>query len=118
MAFHLDFGKKGEDIAAAFLEGKGYRILHRNWKAGGREVDLIARDGEFLVFAEVKTRQANTAIYPESAVDEIKQRHITGAAEYFMEQYTDLFFDIRFDIIAITFHTDTDYKLLHFDDAF
>ena len=118
MAFHLDFGKKGEEIAAAFLEGKGYCILHRNWKAGAREVDLIARDGEYLVFAEVKTRQANTPIYPETAVDAAKQRHITSVAERFMEQYAESLFDIRFDIIAITFQNETDYELLHFDDAF
>ncbi len=118
MAFHLDFGKKGEEIAAAFLEQAGYAVLHRNWKAGRREIDIIARQGNLLVFVEVKTRATADFGWPEAAVHTQKRRHLTAAAELFLEDYREPYFDIRFDIIALTFRDDTQYELVHFDDAF
>ena len=59
MKDHIELGKTGEDIAVAHLEGKGYRILDRNWRWGKEEIDIIAIDGNFLVIVEVKTRNSN-----------------------------------------------------------
>lgn len=118
MAFHLDFGKKGEEIAARYLEGLPYQILERNWKLRHKEVDIIALYDELLVFVEVKTRNSSEVFWPETAVDWKKRRFLEAAAEVFMEQYPKAFRDIRFDIIAITFSGDTEYELMHFEDAF
>ena len=55
MAEHNEFGKKGEDIAAEFLQKKGYKILERNWVSGKNEIDIIAREGKYIVVIEVRT---------------------------------------------------------------
>ncbi|PUZ20135.1 putative endonuclease [Chitinophaga costaii] len=118
MAFHLDFGKKGEEIAAAFLERAGYTLLHHNWKAQRWEIDLIARHHNLLVFVEVKTRTASQFAWPESAVHHKKRQHLEAAAELFLDTFPEPYADIRFDIIAITFTDAAQYELLHFEDAF
>ena len=118
MAFHLDFGKKGEDLAAVYLEGQLYRILHRNWTMGKKEIDIIALHDGLLVFVEVKTRHSSDLYWPETAVNKKKQRFLETAAQVFMEQYSHDFRDVRFDVIAITFSGETEYELVHFDDAF
>ena len=56
MKDHIELGKAGEAIAVAHLESKGYRILERNWRLGHEEIDIIARDGNFIVVVEVKTQ--------------------------------------------------------------
>ena len=61
-------GSKGEDLAAEFLKDKGYRIIGRNYKTPIGELDIIAKDGETLVFVEVKTRSSNAFGYPFEAV--------------------------------------------------
>ena len=59
MARQQIIGKKGEDIAVEFLTAQGYLILERNWRIGKAEIDIIAKDGNILVFAEVKSRAAD-----------------------------------------------------------
>ena len=57
MAAHNDTGKWGEDLAAKYLEEKGYTIVERDWKSGRRDIDIIALDDDVVVFVEVKTRR-------------------------------------------------------------
>ena len=66
MATHLSTGKQGEQLACQWLEAKGFSILHRNWRHGRDEIDIVARDGEFLVVVEVKTRSTGRWGDPEA----------------------------------------------------
>ncbi len=68
-------GRKGEDLAAEYLSSKGYRILERNWRWSRAEADIIAMDGEVLVFVEVKTRTSDYFGSP----DGYEIRHIPDA---------------------------------------
>ena len=69
-------GSKGEVLAAEFLKDKGYRIIERNYKTPVGELDIIAKDGETLVFIEVKTRSNNAFGYPFEAVDSRKKHKL------------------------------------------
>ncbi len=94
------FGRQGEDLAAGFLAGEGYDILERNWHFKHNEVDIIARKGNILVIAEVKTRSGNTWGEPYTAVDWRKQRYLIFAAERYIFM-NNLDVEVRFDIISI-----------------
>lgn len=110
------FGELGEDIAAGYLEGKGYQIIVRNYRYGKTELDIIAKCGNQLVFIEVKTRTSDQMIYPEQAVGRVKQRNIRLAAENFIEE-NQITIPARFDIIAVV-KNDTKFDIEHFEDAF
>ena len=60
MAEHNDLGKWGEQVAVDYLQRKGYEILERDWKSGHRDLDIIALDGDTIVFVEVKTRRSGS----------------------------------------------------------
>lgn len=97
----LPLGRVGERAAEKYLWRKGYRIVTRNYRAAGAEIDIVAMDGETLVFVEVKTRQSFAAGAPEEAVDERKQTRMRRAAEAFVRRYRADDYDMRFDIVAI-----------------
>ena len=116
MAEHNDFGKLGEEIAANYLIGKGYEILERNWRNIHKEIDIIAKDGNFLVIVEVKTRQTDEYGNPDIAVTKKKQRMLISAANAYLFQ-NKLDIDTRFDIISIIFK-DGEPVIEHIEDAF
>ena len=94
-------GAWGEEIASQYLEAKGYKILTRNWRTQEGEVDLVAQDGETVVFVEVKTRTSKDFGWPEDSVTTAKQRRLQRSAmAYLLDQ--DLM-DVlwRIDVIAI-----------------
>ena len=97
----LPLGRRGERAAEKYLRRNGYRIVARNFRAAGAEIDLVAMDGETLVFVEVKTRRSRDAGAPEEAVDERKQKQIRRAAELFATRYRAAEVTMRFDIIAV-----------------
>ena len=116
MAKHNDFGKLGEEIAVNYLMEKGYEILERNWRNIHKEIDIIARDGKFLVIVEVKTRQTDEYGNPDIAVTRKKQRMLIAAANaYIMRNRLDI--ETRFDIISIIF-SDGEPVIDHVEDAF
>ena len=116
MAEHNDFGKLGEEIAANYLEGKGYEIVERNWRNTHKEIDIIAKDGETLVMVEVKTRQTDEYGNPDIAVTKKKQRLLIAAANaYLFKDKLDV--ETRFDIISIIFK-DGEPVIEHIEDAF
>ena len=94
-------GTKYEDAAAAYLEGKNYRILQRNFRCRTGEVDLIARDGAFLVFVEVKTRTGIEKGFPAEAVNAEKRRRLRSAAQAY-QMNVGWSGPVRFDIIEIS----------------
>lgn len=120
MAAHLELGRQGEDLAAAFLEAKGYYILDRNYCFEKAEIDLVALRLEpaELVFAEVKTRSSSLWGHPEVAVSPAKQRLMFRAADSYLYEKHMFTVPVRFDIIAVSL-ADVDHPLIHhIEDAF
>ncbi|MGH7948929.1 MAG: YraN family protein, partial [Candidatus Binataceae bacterium] len=91
------FGARGEKIAERYLKRRGYRIVTRNFRAVGAEIDLVAMDGAIVVFVEVKTRRGQGAGTPQDSVDERKQRQLRRAAEVFTARYRAGDRAMRFD---------------------
>ncbi len=98
----FSFGRRSERLAARHLRWRGYRVLARNFRAAGAEIDLVAMEGDTVVFVEVKARRGNVAGTPAAAVDEGKQRRIRRAAEIFAARYRTGNRPIRFDVVAIS----------------
>lgn len=94
-------GKLGEQIALEYLLSKGFTILHQNWRASHKEIDLIVENQDFLVFVEVKTRKSDRFGQPQEAVNPVKQRKLVQAARAYCRKYQSRK-EIRFDIVAIT----------------
>lgn len=108
------FGDAGEGLAAAFLKGKGFRILERQVRTPPfGEIDLVCEDGDELVFAEVKTRQSDEFGYPEESVTRAKFRHMRSSAEAFLSArgWEDRFW--RIDVIAIRIFLGRDPEIVH-----
>jgi putative endonuclease len=116
MAEHNDLGKKGEEIAAGYLEKKGYKILEKNWRQWRNEIDLVAMDKNYLVIVEVKTRQSNFFGEPETAVTRDKQKALIRAANAYVRM-KNLQCEVRFDIISIIISKTTE-QVHHIEDAF
>lgn len=116
MAEHIELGKRGEEIAAAFLKNKGYKIRETNWTSNRYEVDLIAEDNGILVIAEVKTRTSNVVAEPEASVTREKQRHLIAAANAYI-RWKRLKMETRFDILSVII-TDESSQVVHIPDAF
>lgn len=95
------FGEIGEKRACQFLKKKGYMIVHTNYRWPGGEADIVARDGDYLVFVEVKTRSSNKYGLPEEAITEEKKQRITRTARYYIAQNRPEI-SIRFDVVAIS----------------
>lgn len=93
-------GKFGEDAAAEYLEYKDYEIIARNFSCGSGEIDIIARDGDTTVFAEVKTRSSDKYGTPAEAVGYEKQKKIKKTAMFFMSAEADM----RFDVIEVYYN--------------
>ncbi|MFA5689958.1 MAG: YraN family protein [Kiritimatiellales bacterium] len=100
-AAHLRTGRAGELRAARFLKKSKIKILARNVRVGRDEIDLIARDGETLVFVEVKTRRTEDFGAPVSAVDKAKRRKLSRAAMRFMQRRKLRPPYIRFDVVEV-----------------
>jgi putative endonuclease len=91
-------GARHEDAAADYLLSLGYTLVARRYRAGGGEVDLIALDGDVLVFVEVKYRKAGP---PELAVDRTKVSRISNAADAYLAQTGSHLMRCRFDVVAV-----------------
>jgi putative endonuclease len=117
MASHNDLGHRGEALAKAHLEATGYEILDQNWCHAKAEIDLIAYKDKVIIFAEVKTRTGNAFGEPEDFVNLRKQGLLAKAANEYIYQANHQG-EVRFDIIAILFKNETNFKLNHIEDAF
>ena len=94
-------GAQGEALAARYLQRQGYRINERGVRNGRGEIDLVARQGQTLVFVEVKTRRSLRAGNPVLAVDENKQRRLARLALDYCQQHRLLDCPARFDVVGI-----------------
>ena len=100
-------GRAGEDAAADYLVAKGYTIVTRRWRGSGGEIDIVALDGDTLVFVEVKTRTTTSSIALE-AIDNAKTNAIFAASDDYIDRIGGDGRIVRYDIITIsrqgTFH--------------
>jgi putative endonuclease len=113
MARHNDFGKKGEEFATTWLTRKGYEILHRNWRHGRYEVDIIARHEGLLHFVEVKSGRSGIYGHPEEKVDKKKIRSLMKAAMAYRHEFPGCG-RTQFDVLSITIlnGSDPEYFLI------
>lgn len=117
MAESHNLGKKGEDLAVDYLKKAGYRILHRNWKAGKLEINIIVENKDYIVFIEVKTRSDDYQEHPLSAINREKQRSMIFAANSFI-QWNNIDKESRFDVITVIIKKDNSNQVEHIEDAF
>ncbi|MBR6621858.1 MAG: YraN family protein [Bacteroides sp.] len=118
MATHNVLGKEGEEEAVQCLLQKGYTILHRNWSAGKKELDIVAMDNQqkTLVVVEVKTRKNRLFGEPVEAINDTKIRRIVSSTDTYLRKFAiDL--PVRFDIIAIVGEKPP-FQIEHLEDAF
>ncbi|RZS99063.1 YraN family protein [Aquimarina brevivitae] len=116
MAQHNELGKKGEKLAIALLEEKGYTILEKNYRYRKAEVDIIATKNEILVAAEVKTRSTPEFGNPQDFVKPKQIQHLVAAMDYYITE-NDLDLELRFDIVAII-ENKLGRRIEHIEDAF
>lgn len=98
---NAELGRRGEDAAARFLDRRGYDIIERNWTCVAGEADIIARDGEFVVFVEVKTRSSCEKGLPSEAVDAAKRERYERIAALYLQGFDVVDVPVRFDVVSI-----------------
>ncbi len=112
-------GQRGEREAERFLLRRGMIIVARGYEDKAGEIDLIAIDGETVVFVEVKTRSSDHAGVGFEAVDENKQKKITRTAMAFLKRYKLLEHSARFDVISIEWpESQRNPEITHYENAF
>jgi putative endonuclease len=94
-------GKYGEDLACAYLKKAGYKIIERNFRIRGGEIDIIALDRQTLVYVEVKTRSSHQFGLPEESVTYHKLRFLERAAKFYRLQRKNLPDLERIDVVSI-----------------
>lgn len=109
----LEQGKKFEELAARFYIDNGFEVLERNWRAGHKEIDLIVRKDDIVVFVEVKSTYSKKFGHPAERVDRKKIHNLTDCArQYIIAQKLDSV-DLRFDVVTFA-----NGQLEHFPNAF
>jgi len=111
------FGDLAEDLAVKHLIQKGYEILHRNYRYGHKEIDIICQKKNQVVFVEVKAARAKTYGPPEGWVDKRKQQNLIQAAQAYIQEFELENKSYRFDVIACT-KTRDGFEVNHLESAF
>ncbi len=114
----LPLGRWGEQLAAEYLEKKGFQIVDRHFQFHHTEIDLIARDGDYLVFIEVKTRSSDDFGCPEEAITDLKKSRLRRAAEGYLYYNGLKDIDCRFDVVSIFFSDGHSPEIEHLVNAF
>lgn len=114
----ISLGKKGEDIATSHLERNGFQIIVRNYRQKTGEIDIIAKDGKWLVFIEVKTRTSLRFGQPFEAVTQKKQNQIGRVALDYMTRNKISDQPVRFDVISIVLGRNGKTDIEHLPDCF
>ncbi len=112
-----ELGNWGEHLACQHLIDMGYHIQERQWRFSKAEIDIIAKDGDILVFVEVKTKSYNYYGAPEESISKRKESLIIDGAFRYMEKINHEW-EIRFDIISILVDRNNKPIIQHFKDAF
>ena len=114
----LRLGKLGEDLALKKIEELGYRCIVRNYRCSLGEVDLIARDGDTLVFLEIKTRKGKSLGYAKEAIDGRKRRQLSKVALAYLKANECCEVKSRFDVVAINLNRDDEVEFEVIKNAF
>jgi len=96
-----ELGAFGERVAVAHLEAKGYRIRARNFRCREGEIDIVAEDGDCLVFVEVRTRRGNAFGTPAESVTAAKERRLLTVARAYLQEHADVPSNQRIDVVAV-----------------
>ena len=110
-------GKEGEARAADYLRQHGLTLLEQNFKTRFAEIDIIARDGEYICFVEVKTRSSLAKGIPAEAVTRSKQQKIIQAAQFFLKKQKLFHQRFRFDVMDVRF-INNQWQIRHIPHAF
>lgn len=113
-----ELGARGELAALRYLEHAGFEILEHNWTCPAGEADIVAHDGDVLVFIEVKTRSGVSKGFPEEAVDAKKRRRYEKIAGWYLRGYDGVDTRVRFDVISILTLGPNRAFLKHYVNAF
>jgi putative endonuclease len=111
-------GISGEDAVAAWYEARGYVVVSRNWRCRDGELDIVARDGDTLVFCEVKTRRGLGFGHPAEAVTRIKQRRLRTLAQRWLATHDEHARDLRFDVVGVLVGSSGPAEVTHLPGAF
>lgn len=106
-------GREKEDLAVRYLTSKGYTILYRNFRTKFGEIDIVAEDGDCLVFVEVRSKSTEEFGTPEESINRIKIERIRRTAQYYLLNCEVHYVDVRFDVVSISGD-----KLEHIQNAF
>jgi putative endonuclease len=117
MTRHIDFGRNGEDMAVEWLTAKGYTILHRNWRHGRYEVDIIATLNGVYHFIEVKSGKDSNFGYPEERVNRRKMQNMMKAAAAWLHHVPGSK-QVQYNVLAITIRNDEPPEYFLFEDVY
>lgn len=118
-SYKKDIGNLGENIAENYLINRGYIILDRNFRCKTGEIDIIAKDGNYISFIEVKTRYGNLYGTPGESVNYLKQYRIYKTAQMYILKKRLNKFNFRFDVIEVILnHINNDFSIKLIKDAF
>lgn len=110
---NYEVGREYEELAAQFFLDNGYHLLHRNYRAGHKEIDLIVRKGHLVAFVEVKSSKSKSLGHPSERITKKKKENLIKAAQQYLIENKIDDSDFRFD--AVTF---VGGKIEHYPDAF
>jgi putative endonuclease len=94
-------GRQGEEIAASYFAKRGYKILQRNWRCPGGELDLVMEQGQTLIFVEVRTRQGQRFGPAEESITPAKQSRLIELAQTYLQETETLHRSWRIDVAAV-----------------
>ncbi|MBE6068235.1 MAG: YraN family protein [Clostridium lundense] len=118
-SYKKDIGNLGENIAENYLIDRGYIILDRNFRSKTGEIDIIAKDGDYISFIEVKTRYGTLYGTPGESVNYLKQYRIYKTAQMYILKKRLNKFNFRFDVIEVILnHLNNDFSIKLIKDAF
>ena len=117
MSDKISLGKKGEEIALAYLKSKKYKIIEKNLRNRFGEIDIIANDHGTLVFIEVKTRTSEAFGSPIQGINERKQERLRQLAMRYLAEKSLVEQEVRFDVLGIL-QTGKQTKIEHIPNAF
>lgn len=115
---HLQYGELGERMAKKYLQRQGLKFLTANFRSPRGEIDLIFRDGDCLVFVEVKTRSSEDWARPAAAVDKERRGRLTRAALDYLRLLRNPPVKLRFDIVEVLLQDGAVRELRHLPNTF
>lgn len=112
------FGNRGEDLAAAYFEERGFRVIDRNWSCRLGEIDLILKKGEVLHFVEVKTRHTRDFGHPEEGITRGKLAKLKRAIQLYLLEHASPDAVFRVDALAILAEPEQEPEITYIENIF